>query len=192
MSETMNNMSTHEEQKILSLDEDGNRTLELVTKDGQKLSGDTNNLKMSKLIHGALDQNPKTISLELKEVNCDILKLVVEYMTHYAGKEPANIEKPLKSKDLKGAMQEDKTQLDDWAADFINRVESINGEKQTLYDVILAANYLDVRSLLHLGCAKVASLIKGEPLDKIKEILSPGKAIAGSAGAVVTQEEKKE
>eukprot|EP01003_Olkasia_polycarbonata_P003706 NODE_2499_length_422_cov_49.705094_g2418_i0.p3 GENE.NODE_2499_length_422_cov_49.705094_g2418_i0~~NODE_2499_length_422_cov_49.705094_g2418_i0.p3 ORF type:complete len:59 (-),score=24.53 NODE_2499_length_422_cov_49.705094_g2418_i0:246-395(-) len=47
-----------------------------------------------------------------------------------------------------------------------------------------AANYMDVKSLLHLGCAKVASLIKGEPLEKIKDILSTG----SSKG----EEEKKE
>ncbi len=41
-----------------------------------------------------------------------------------------------------------------------------------LYDLILAANYMDIKSLLHLGCAKVASLIKGQPLEKIKEILA--------------------
>jgi hypothetical protein len=40
-------------------------------------------------------------------------------------------------------------------------------------DVTQAANYMDIRSLLHLGCAKVASLIKGQPLEKIKEILDP-------------------
>ena len=43
-----------------------------------------------------------------------------------------------------------------------------------LYDLILAANYMDIKSLLHLGCACVASLIKGQPLDKIKDILSKG------------------
>ena len=40
----------------------------------------------------------------------------------------------------------------------------------------------DIKSLLHLGCAKVASLIKGQPLEKIKDILSTG----------VKTEEKKE
>lgn len=33
---------------------------------------------------------------------------------------------------------------------------------------------MDVKSLLHLGCAKVASLIKGQPLEKIKDILAKG------------------
>lgn len=55
-------------------------------------------------------------------------------------------------------------------ADYIDKI----GEtRQQLYDLILAANYMDIKSLLHLGCAKVASLIKGQPLEKIKEILDP-------------------
>jgi hypothetical protein len=87
---------------------------------------------------------------------------------------------------------------DEWDAIYIDK---IGDNRQQLYDVILAANYMDVKSLLHLGCAKVASLIKGQsaihgahthaelhrtgqPLDKIKEILS--------AGIVKEGEEKKE
>jgi hypothetical protein len=52
-------------------------------------------------------------------------------------------------------------------------VDKIGETRQQLYDLILAANYMDIKSLLHLGCAKVASLIKGQPLEKIKEILDP-------------------
>ncbi len=52
-------------------------------------------------------------------------------------------------------------------------IDKIGETRQQLYDLILAANYMDIKSLLHLGCAKVASLIKGQPLEKIKEILDP-------------------
>ena len=31
---------------------------------------------------------------------------------------------------------------------------------------------MDIKSLLHLGCAKEASLIKGQPLEKIRDILA--------------------
>ncbi len=65
-------------------------------------------------------------------------------------------------------------------ADFIDKI----GEtRQTLYDLILAANYMDIKSLLHLGCAKVASLIKGQPLEKIKEILDPNQGAKKPADA---------
>lgn len=74
------------------------------------------------------------------------------------------IEKPLRSK-LMADVCPFKTD-----ATFIDKV----GEnRQVLYDLILAANFMDVSSLLHLGCAKVASLIKGQPLEKIQEILKP-------------------
>jgi S-phase kinase-associated protein 1 len=93
-----------------------------------------------------------------------VLELVVEYMIHHAGTEPDIVEKPLRSKNMKDVVK------DQWDATFIDNLAL---EKQKLYDVILAANYMDIRSLLHLGCAKVASLIKGQPLDKIKGILNP-------------------
>jgi len=44
------------------------------------------------------------------------------------------------------------------------------------YDFLLAVNYCSLTSLLHLCCAFVASLIKGQPLDQIEKILKPVKA----------------
>lgn len=41
-----------------------------------------------------------------------------------------------------------------------------------LYDLSLVANYMDIKSLLHLTCAKIASCVKGQPLEKVREILS--------------------
>lgn len=86
-------------------------------------------------------------------------------MNHHKGAEPAIIEKPLRSKIMKDVVK------DPWDAVFIDK---IGENRQQLYDLILAANYMDVKSLLHLGCAKVASLIKGQPLEKIKDILVKG------------------
>jgi len=42
---------------------------------------------------------------------------------------------------------------------------------------------MDIKGLLHLGCAKVASLIKGQPLEKIKEILDPKQGGDAKKGA---------
>merc|ERR1712150_263777 len=73
------------------------------------------------------------------------------------------VESPLKSTVMKDVC------TDGWDATFIDQI----GEKrQDLYDLILAANYMDITCLLHLGLAKVASLIKGQPLDQLKSILS--------------------
>lgn len=50
---------------------------------------------------------------------------------------------------------------------------------------------MDIKSLLHLGCAKVASLIKGQPLEKIKDILSKGTAHEGKEVKIEEKEEQK-
>jgi hypothetical protein len=79
---------------------------------------------------------------------------------------------------------------DKWDAEYIDK---IGGDRQQLYDLILGANYLDIKSLLHLGCAKVASLIKGQPLEKIKEILDPkSNSNTSSTSSSDKKEEKKE
>lgn len=106
----------------------------------------------------------KVDELPIPGTTDDILELVVKYMKEHKGVEPPIIEKPLKSKVMKDVCPHK------WDADFIDKI----GEtRQKLYDLILAANYMDIKSLLHLGVAKVASLIKGQPLEKIKEILDP-------------------
>ena len=41
-----------------------------------------------------------------------------------------------------------------------------------IFQLILAANYMDIQSLLELGNAKIATLIKGKSPEEIKNILA--------------------
>ncbi|KAI9592582.1 S-phase kinase-associated protein 1A-like protein [Syncephalis fuscata] len=43
-------------------------------------------------------------------------------------------------------------------------------EQDTIFDVILAANYLDIRPLLDLGCKTIANMIKGKTTEQIREL----------------------
>jgi S-phase kinase-associated protein 1 len=45
--------------------------------------------------------------------------------------------------------------VDAWYAAFIEV------EQEILFEIILAANYLDIKSLLELSCATVACMMKG-------------------------------
>lgn len=86
----------------------------------------------------------------------DILGKVIEFMEHHAISPMKEIEKPLKSADLSEL-------VDSWYSDFVNI------EQDTLFDILLAANYMDVHPLLDLCSAKVASMIKGKTAEQIRE-----------------------
>jgi len=142
--------------------------LKLCSKPGKNqhdYSIDRKHAYVSVLVKTSCENDETATEVPLPGVEGPILQLVVEYMQHHKGVEPAIIEKPLRSKVMKDVCK------DDWDAQFIDK---IGEDRQQLYDLILAANYMDIKSLLHLGCAKVASLIKGQPLEKIKDILSTG------------------
>jgi len=161
----------------LSLD-DVTGGLKIVSKDKKEFDIEKKHAFISTLIKTSLDTDPSATEVPIPGVASAILVEVIAYMNHHKGVEPPIIEKPLRSKVMKDVCK------DPFDADFIDR---IGENRQALYDLILAANYMDIKSLLHLGCAKVASLIKGQPLEKIKDILSTGAPASGDK-----KEEKKE
>jgi len=138
--------------------------IKLTSKDAKEFTIDRRFAFISTLVKTSMEADNAT-ELPMPGVKAEVLAKVVDYMNHHQGVEPPLIEKPLRSRLMKDVCR------DTWDADYIDR---IGEDRQALYDLILAANYMDIKSLLHLGCAKVASLIKGQPLDKIKEILSKG------------------
>ena len=152
--------------KGLDDDNDENLKINLISKDEQKIEISVKDAKLSKLVKTVIEQDPTATEIPIPDISSEILQIIANYMIHHKGNQSKNIEKPLKSKIMNDVC------TDPWDADFIHQV-GIN--KKTLYDLIVGANYMDIQCLLHLGCAKVASTIKGQPLDKIKEILDDKK-----------------
>ncbi|KAJ9704452.1 hypothetical protein PVL29_002834 [Vitis rotundifolia] len=54
-------------------------------------------------------------------------------------------------------------ELEAWDADFVKV------DQDTLFDLILAANYLNIKSLLDLTCQTVADMIKGKTPEEIRK-----------------------
>merc|ERR1711964_504077 len=110
-----------------------------------------------------LDKSKKEI--EISQVESATLTLIVEYLKQrYAySKEknefPPEIVKPIRS-DKMGKIAVD------FEAEFIEKLT-----KGQIFKIILGANYMDIQSLLYLGCAKIATLIKGKSPEEIKKIL---------------------
>merc|ERR1711964_363350 len=115
---------------------------------------------MCNLVKNIVEGDKSAKEIEIKKVDGQILNLVVEYLTHHDGKAPAEITKPIRSVKMEKIVE------DAWDATFINKQT-----KKMTFKIILAANYMDIPSLLHLGCAKIATLIKGKSPEEIKQIL---------------------
>merc|ERR1712034_83502 len=98
-------------------------------------------------------------------------------MGHHDGKVPAEIAKPIRS------IKMEKLVEDPLDAEFINSFT-----KKVIFQIILGANYMDIKSLLHLGCAKIATLIKGKSPEEIKKILGDDKE-AGAAHDIVKKQD---
>lgn len=153
-----------EEEEASSLDEEeGKAIVVLISKDKQEFEIDKKSAFISELVRISLEQDPDSKQVVIPGVDARIMRYVVDYMKHHKGVEPPIVPKPLRSSEMKNVCS------DPWDADFI---DDVGKTMRTLYDVILASNYLNINSLLHLGCAKVASRIKGKPLEQVKNILA--------------------
>lgn len=139
-------------------------TIIVECKDGTKLTVERKYTVISVLMKTALINDPEATVYPAPCIKGNIMALIIEYMNHHQGLEPPIIEKPLRDKKMEKVCQ------DKWDADFIDRVGM---SKPVLRRLILAANYLDMRVLLHLGGAKVASMIKGLTPEKVKEVMDP-------------------
>ena len=103
------------------------------------------------------DQKENEISLNI--VSSQYLKRVIEFMNYYYISPFEEIQKPLKSSNLKDF-------LSDWYISFLDI------DNDTLFELISVANYLDIKPLLDLTCVKVASMIKGKNTSEITNIFN--------------------
>lgn len=154
---------TQTQTEVLSLDEIDSdlSSVVFISKDGVKFTINREYAKLSNVIKTTIEEDPNTTEIPFPSIQSNILQKVVEFLEHHKGEAPAIPEKPVRSKNMKEITTE-------WCANFTNEI-AVN--RETFYSLISAANYLDIQSLLHICCAKVATIIKGEPVDKIKSVL---------------------
>lgn len=92
--------------------------------------------------------------IPLPNVSGAILKKIIEYCQYYIDNPPAMVEG-----------QKDEKRTDDitpWEQNYC-QIDNI-----ALFDLILAANYLDIKPLLDLTCKTVANMIKGKSPEEIR------------------------
>ena len=138
-----------------------NPNLVLVSSDNQKIEIDRESAKKSGLLNGLISSpNQPQEPIQLPDIKYDVLKKIVDYLTHYKDKVPKDIPKPMPSANLNEV-------VDEWDVNFINSFEIDN-----VFDLINASNYLDIGSLFDLSCAKIASLMKGKTAQEIRTMFN--------------------
>lgn len=139
-----------------------NHPIFLLSNDGENVELTTVQTSLSEMVNAALEKDVECKALTV-DVGARVLRDIAEYLVHHDGVTPAEIEKPVKSSDMKVNC------ADPWDAEFIDRIAE---ERQRLYDLMIKANYLGVVALVNLGAAKIATLIRGQPLDRVRQILA--------------------
>ncbi|KAH9261241.1 hypothetical protein BASA81_000945 [Batrachochytrium salamandrivorans] len=119
---------------------------------------------MSTLIKDMLeDDDPEsTPEIPLPNVHRRELTVVLEFCHKHCNDPMLKIPRPLPSSDLSHVVSE-------WDVEFCTRNSTTN---QDLFDLILAANYLDIPDLLMLGCAKLTTMIKDKTPEEIKQLFA--------------------
>jgi S-phase kinase-associated protein 1 len=72
----------------------------------------------------------------------------------------------------------------EWDAKFVDI------KQELLFELILAANYMDIKSLLDLTCAKVASMIKGKTPEEIRKTFNIANDFTPEEEAQIREENK--
>nr|CAD7194682.1 unnamed protein product [Timema douglasi] len=91
----------------------------------------------------------------LPNVNSAILKKVIQWATFHKDDPP-----PPEDDENKEKRTDD---ISSWDADFLKV------DQGTLFELILAANYLDIKGLLDVTCKTVANMIKGKTPEEIRK-----------------------
>ncbi|KAG6644661.1 SKP1-like protein 1B [Carya illinoinensis] len=128
------------------------RKIALRSSDGETFEVDEAVALESQTIKHMIEDDCADNGIPLPNVTSKILSKVIEYCKKH-------VEAP-KAEDRAASLDED---LKAWDAEFVKV------DQATLFELILAANYLNIKSLLDLTCQTVADMIKGKTPEEIRK-----------------------
>ncbi|QCD82096.1 SKP1-like protein 1A [Vigna unguiculata] len=126
------------------------KKITLKSSDGEAFEVDEIVALESQTIKHMIEDDCADSGIPLPNVTSKILAKVIEYCKKHVEATSAD-EKPTED------------ELKAWDADFVKV------DQATLFDLILAANYLNIKNLLDLTCQTVADMIKGKTPEEIRK-----------------------
>lgn len=98
------------------------------------------------------------LAIPLNNITTKVLEKVIKFCAHYVEK---NLHK--NKEDNKELTSEEQNEIDTWNNEFCSV------DQPELFELILAANFLDIKPLLDATCKSVANMIKGKSPEEIRQ-----------------------
>merc|ERR1711953_760646 len=134
-------------------------SIKLQSSDGETFPVDVDIARQSVTIRTMLEdlgmEEEEDEVVPLPNVNAAILKRVIQWATYHKDDPP-----PQEDDENKEKRTDD---ISSWDSDFLKV------DQGTLFELILAANYLDIKGLLDVTCKTVANMIKGKTPEDIRK-----------------------
>jgi len=159
---------------------DSEGTINLVSKEGDVYEVPIQVAKMSQLVaetfEGEEDEdNDEVKDVPLFNVTAEVLGKVIEYCKHYQEEPMTQIQTPLKSSKLEDLVQP-------WYAEYVKVPRNL------LFDLVAAANFMDIKPLLDLTCLAVSILIKGKSAAELREMFNISSDLSPEEEAQIQRE----
>jgi S-phase kinase-associated protein 1 len=135
------------------------KQLILQSSDGEDIAVNQKVAERSVLIKnmvGDLGEEAMTEAIPIPNVNAAVLKKVIDWCKHHK-------DDPTPTNDDDSDSRKKSTDIDEWDQKFMQV------DQEMLFEIILAANYLDIKALLDVGCKTVANMIKGKSPEEIRK-----------------------
>lgn len=133
--------------------------IKLQSNDGEVFEVDIDVAKVSatikQMLEGLGTNEQDDEQVPLPNVSAAILRKVIQYAEHHKDDPPTAEEDETKEKRT--------DDISSWDTDFLKV------DQGTLFELILAANYLDIKGLLDVTCKTVANMIKGKTPEEIRK-----------------------
>ncbi|KAL6504770.1 SKP1-like protein 1A [Orobanche minor] len=138
--------------------ENGNKKIVLRSSDGEVFEVEASVAVESQTIKHMIEDDCADTVIPLPNVTGKILSKVIEYCKRHVEAAAAT-----KADDKLASTTTAEDDLKAFDSDFVKV------DQATLFDLILAANYLNIKSLLDLTCQTVADMIKGKTPEEIRK-----------------------
>lgn len=135
------------------------KTVTLKANDGLEITVDREVAERSMLIKNLLEDLGNMAfdtPVPLPNVNGPVLEKILEWCEHHR-----NDPKPTNDDDNESRKKT--TDIDEWDQKYMQV------DQEMLFEIILAANYMDIKALLDVGCKTVANMIKGKSPEEIRK-----------------------